>query len=114
MNKITIEVDRLDDVSDGYHTIGDLYRHRHALFVALLRANKGRSFKTMKDHLSVSYSAWFIAGINTPEGQITYHMPESYWDELEDIPEVESNKDFDGHKSSDVLHRLLVLQPERE
>ncbi len=91
-------------VSDGYHTFDELYDHRHLLWINLLHCNKDQAFKTWLNQEG-EYLGWFIAGMNTIHGELTYHLPMSYW-QLLDVTEVERNRDFDGHSSEDVLERL--------
>lgn len=114
MNVITIDVSDLSKVFDGYHTIQELYDHRHALFIALLHCYKHKAFKTKKDDGGSEIKGWFIAGINSSEGQITYHLPEKYWHQLNFIKTIESNADYDGHSSEGSRLRLLELRPEGE
>ena len=97
-----------EEVSDGYHTFRELYEHRHLLWMNLIQANKARAFKTRKNQEGEEWHGWFIAGMNTDYGQVTYHLPSELWDKL-NVPEVERNRDYDGHTSSDVLARLTEL-----
>ncbi len=96
------------NISDGYHTFNELYEHRHALFLNVVKAHKEQAFKTLRNQKGELWEGWFILGINTPHGQITYHLPMFYWT-LADVPEVERNADYDGHTSQDVVARLLAL-----
>ena len=42
--------------------------------------------------------------------QITYHLPEKYWEEVSDFASVlEKAPEFDGHTPEDVLERLNKL-----
>lgn len=50
-----------EKTSDGYHTIEELYEHRHALFMALTCAMPWRSWKSRRHHDGPSYDGWFIA-----------------------------------------------------
>ena len=76
-----------DDVSDGY------------------RAWKSRCHS---DGEPCFGGGWFIVGINTPQGQYTYHYPEDDW-YLFDCEEVERAPEWDGHTAENVT-RLLSLQ----
>jgi hypothetical protein len=90
-------------ISDGYHTFGELYEHRIALFIALCRFNAHYCFRTPEK------DGWFILGINTDRSkQITYHLPASKLSEVE-FAEVLQDYKFDGHTSADVLERLKSL-----
>lgn len=105
--KIAIDCE-LGQVSDGYHTFDELYEHRCLLFVSLSYWVPG-IFKTRKNDKGEEWAGWFIAGLNTPWGQITYHLPVEYWDLLEDATEIERNDQYDGHTSQDVAQRLRKM-----
>lgn len=106
MAKITIEVDPAN-VSDGYHTIAELYDHRCALFCALMRAMPGRAWRSRMHFDGSSFDGWFIAGVKLPSGDVTYHLPERLWDGLEGIKALDGAPEWDGHTSVDVIARLL-------
>ena len=98
-------------VSDGYHTFGELYQHRCLLWAWIVTAVVtmwGCGFKTRKNSEGEEWQGWFIAGMNTKDGQITYHLPTSMWD-LVHAPEIERNDKYDGHTSDDVVKRLRVI-----
>ena len=96
------------DVSDGYHTFNELYNHRHLLWINLLHCNPTQAFKTRKDDNNKTMDGWFIAGMYTDYGQITYHLPDEYWPLL-NVCEIEKNFDYDGHSSLDTLKRLELV-----
>ena len=54
------------------------------------------------------YEGDFIAGINTPEGVVTYHIKLKYWD-LFDITEINRAPKYDNYTSEDVMNRILSL-----
>lgn len=104
-------------VSDGYHTFGELYEHRcllWAMVVSTYDESIGRddfecpTFKTRKNSEGEEWAGWFIAGIDTPHGQISYHLPDTMWD-LVDAPEIERNDKYDGHTSADVVKRITEI-----
>lgn len=109
-----IEVHTTDIVSDGYHTIGELYDHRITLYMAMCKiimqnmlTNVWRSRKHSDGEV---WDKWFILGINTEEGkQITYHIPETRWSETDFAMTLDKAPDFDGHTSEDVLNRIKDL-----
>lgn len=105
---ITIKGDNLE-VSDGYHTINELYEHRINLFIALCkRINDCWRSDTHSD--GTSFEGWFILGINKSQGsQITYHLPMSRWDDCDFATTLFKAPEWDGHTSNDVLKRLLEL-----
>lgn len=95
-----------NDISDGYHTFAELYEHRISLFVALMKSHRDISWAA-KEHADGSgFEGWFIAGMDLPTGAITYHLPNEWWSELDDIPLLERAPVWDGHSSSDVVNRL--------
>ncbi len=98
----------MDNVSDGYHTFGELYKHRVLLFINLAICNFGIAFKTRLNDKKEAWDGWFILGINTEFGQITYHVPNRYWEAI-NVREDEYNWDYDGHTSDDVCDRLLLF-----
>lgn len=105
-----------DDITDGYHTFGELYHQRAVLFATILKLKKDdpvfHGWKSKK-HSDGKYcfdsnGKWFITGINTPEGMYTYHYEtEKYWD-MFDCEELETSPEWDGHTDKDVT-RLLSL-----
>lgn len=103
-------------ISDGYHTFGELYEHRVALFIALCSVIPYGKYtdnilvwKSKLHHDGTSYDGWFIAGIGKDKGQqISYHLPISKWDDCV-CDEYERAPEWDGHTSNDVLERLKLL-----
>ena len=122
---IEIEVDSLSQVSDGYHTIEELYDHRIALFITLCRsmeedrkctnASSDYEFPPLvwRSRLhsdETSFEGWFILGINKKKGeQISYHLPMSRWDETDFAKTLDRAPEWDGHTQQDVLERLKTL-----
>lgn len=101
-------------VSDGYHTFGELYDHRIALFIALCRARVTADndvvWRSKLHSDGTSIEGWFIMGIGIVRGeQITYHLPLDRWDETEFAETWGQAPEFDGHTSADVLDRLKKL-----
>ncbi len=94
------------EVSDGYHTFNELYEHRNILFINVALLNPKLAFKTWLNDKKEAWEGWFILGINTAFGQVTYHIPAEYW-HLVNVNEVEYNSDYDGHTSGDVADRLI-------
>jgi hypothetical protein len=98
------------DTSDGYHTFNELYHHRAVLFSVVVAANSGRAWKSKLHHDGTMYEGMFIVGVDTPQGQATYHYDlVPYWDmfwcrELERAPE------WDGHTPDDAIERIGSLR----
>lgn len=92
--------------SDGYHSIEELYAHRHALFIALASAQPWSAWKSLRHDDGSSLDGWFIAGMNLSHSKpITYHLPLSLW-ELLKVQEFDKAPSWDGHTSQDVIDRL--------
>ena len=98
----------LKEISDGWHTFEELYYHRMILFLTIQKANKNISWKSKKHHDGTMFDDSFICGIQTPEGQYTYHYNLKYWDLFSDIKELDYAPEYDGHKPQDIT-RLLSL-----
>lgn len=102
------------ETSDGYHTFNELYEHRHVLFAHLLESSYAFNrqvfpWKTWRNQNGEKWEGWFIAGMDTKYGQVSYHMPAEWWDRLPNVPEIERNADYDGHNSRDVAERINQL-----
>lgn len=116
---VHLRPDEVDQVSDGYHTFGELYRFRrnyHAAFVNEMHKRyaefvdatyPGPTVKSWKhsDGDPCFGGGWFIVVTQLPTGQISNHYPAADWD-LFRVPEVEEAPLFDGHTPGDVLERL--------
>jgi hypothetical protein len=115
---------------DGDHTFNELYEHRIRLFIEMCRAYEmfvepGQWETTnppenvvwcSKKHADGGwYDDWFVMGIDKRPGkQITYHIPDRFWEEVSSfahvLPEAPA---WDGHTSKDVLERLSRIMPRR-
>jgi hypothetical protein len=120
-------------ISDGYHTFGELYEHRMELFVALCKEVKnarelldtglkatsygykklkleeryGSVWRSRKHSDGSEFEGWFVLGIGLVTGkQITYHLPNSKWENCDFAETRIMAPQWDGHTSSDVLQRL--------
>ena len=111
----------VSQLSDGYHTFGELYEFRKAFNAAFLNYSCepqfGHSMNNFDAHKSWRHhdgelcfgGGWFIVVAILPTGQISNHYEAKDWD-LFKIPVAEKAKyEFDGHTSQDVLKRLLEL-----
>lgn len=113
MEKIQIECN-IGEVSDGYHTFNELYEHRFALFMALMKSHPRLSWMSLLHDDGSSFEGWFVAGMHLPSGDITYHLPKYKWDYLKTIGilVLKNAPKWDGHSSTDVIHRLEQFEPE--
>ena len=120
------KLERINEISDGYHTFDELYEFRKMYNAALFNEwatqcvgfNKDGPIKSKFDvHKSWRHNdgelcfggGWFIVSAMLPTGLISNHYKEEDWD-LFQIPEVEKALyEFDGHTPQDVLIRLKNL-----
>ena len=100
------------DTSDGYHTFNELYHHRAVLFSVIVAQHPELSWKSKHHHDGTMYDGMFIVGINTPQGQATYHYDLPYWDMFK-CQEVEYAPEWDGHTAAQTIERIGSLEPVR-
>lgn len=93
-------------ISDGFHSFNELYDHRCLLFVALMKAFPKMSWRSLRHEDGSFHEGWFIAGMRTPKGDISYHLPESMYFMLENIETRDRAPKWDGHTSADVIDRI--------
>ena len=99
----------IGDVSDGYHTFNELYHHRAVLFSVICNLMPEKAWKSKQHDTGDMYDGMFIVGIETPEGQATYHYDiYPYWD-MFNVKEVERAPKWDGHTPSDAIERIGTL-----
>ena len=106
-----------EGISDGYHTFGELYDHRFALFAALCRSIAeddsypvSMVWKSRAHSDGSKFEGWFIMGLVTEPGkQITYHLPDKLWDRCGFATNLIKAPEWDGHTPADVVDRLWRL-----
>ena len=116
IEKINKEIINLKDrgvsrknISDGWHTFEELYYHRMILFSIILNQNKDIAWKAKKHHDGTMFGDdSFICGIETPEGQYTYHYKLEDWDKFK-VKEFDYAPEYDGHKPKDITRLYLSL-----
>lgn len=101
------------ETSDGYHTFNELYHHRAVLFSVIVKAFPDRAWKSRKHHDGSMYDGMFIVGIETPDGQASYHYDfNPYWDMFQ-CKELEYAPEWDGHTPAQAIARIGKLEPVR-
>ena len=113
-DEIQTEIFALDnkgDLSDGYHSYNELYKHRMILFSIICNQNQEVAWKSLLHHDGTMFDGYFIVGINTPQGQFTYHYQLEYW-ELFKVQELDKAPEYDGHTPDDI-YRLCSLTFEK-
>lgn len=102
------------DTSDGYHTFNELYHHRAVLFSVICNARPDITWKSKRHHDGTMYDDMFIVGIDTPDGQATYHYDiDPYWG-LFRVKELEYAPEWDGHTPDEAIRRIGTLTPPNE
>lgn len=92
--------------SDGYHTFDELYHHRAVLFSVICNARPELAWKSKQHETGDMYDGMFIVGIQTPDGQATYHYDvHPYWDMFK-VPEFERAPKWDGHTPAQAIERI--------
>jgi hypothetical protein len=124
----------MNQVSDGYHTFGELYEHRCLLFILAAKldvfgsinmehhyehSEDCRWYRSSMHHDGSSYDGWFImgfdhsisadGGVGMAEKQISYHLPIKLWGLTDFCKTMERAPEWDGHTSKDVCDRLTLL-----
>ena len=101
------------ETSDGYHTFNELYHHRAVLFSIIVKAFPDKTWKSKQHNDGTMYDGMFIVGIDTPEGQATYHYDiDPYWGMFE-CRELERAPEWDGHTPAQAIERIGRLEPVR-
>lgn len=99
------------EVSDGYHTFNELYHHRAVLFSVICNEHPELAWKSKHHHVGGDpmYEGMFIVGIETPDGQATYHYDLApYWDMFK-VKELENAPEWDGHTPAQAIERIGSL-----
>lgn len=110
-DKFCLCVDHPGEISDGYHTFDELYHHRTLLFNVICNQFSNLAWKSLQHHNpeeNPMYDDMFIVGINTPEGQATYHCNMEYWD-MFNVKELDNAPEWDGHTPEDAIKRIYSL-----
>lgn len=96
------------NITDGIHTMSELYYHRMFLFSVICKIASEKGVKCFRSKLhedGTMFENYFIVGINTPEGQYSYHYHIDYWDYFDCCETKERAPHWDGCIASD-LNRL--------
>lgn len=106
---ISIPKTGIGDLSDGYHTFNELYHHRAVLFSVICNMFPDKAWKSKKHDTGDMFEGMFIVGIETPEGQATYHYDiNPYWDTFK-VKELEKAPAWDGHTPAEAIERISKL-----
>lgn len=107
--KFEFEVEDIGKVSDGSHTFDELYYHRMILFSVICNKYYEYAWKSWQHHDGTMYDDYFIVGINTPEGQYSYHYHKDHW-KLFNVIALNYAPEWDGHQPKDVTRLMSLLE----
>ena len=104
-----------ENVSDGYHSFGELYDFRKMYNAVLF--NEWSKQGKYSVHKSTRHfegdecfgGGWFIVVANLPSGQISNHYEIDDWDLFDCRAYEKALLPYDGHTGQDVLNRLAAL-----
>ena len=83
------------------------------LFSVIVKAFPDQAWKSRKHHDGSMYDGMFIVGIETPNGQASYHYDiNPYWDMFQ-CKELEYAPEWDGHTPVQAIARIEKLEPVR-
>ena len=102
----------IGELSDGYHTFNELYHHRAVLFSVICNLSPQNAWKSKLHDTEDMYDGMFIVGINTAEGQATYHYDiDPYW-EMFKVKELPRAPKWDGHTPDEAICRIGNIKAE--
>lgn len=108
-NVLAIPETGIGDLSDGYHTFNELYHHRAILFSVICNMFPERAWKSKLHDTGDMFDGMFIVGINTLDGQATYHYDiDPYWDMFK-VRELDRAPAWDGHTPEEAINRIATL-----
>ena len=110
-NEVEQEVEWLNEVNDGNHTMVDLYNHRALLFAVICRAYKDKAHLTFKHSNRSMPEGKFYVWIDTPKGIYGYHYTLDKLSLFSGIKEEPIDNVYDGYTDKDI-DRLLSLVSE--
>ena len=103
----------IGELSDGYHTFNELYHHRAILFSVICNLMPDKAWKSKLHDTGDMFDGMFIVGIETPNGQATYHYDiNPYWD-IFNVKELEKAPKWDGHTPTEAINRIANLTEQK-
>lgn len=78
----------------------------------LAKIYSSRAYRANNNDNWESYPWWFVLWIHTPNWDVSYHLPNKYWSELDWywIQTTLNAPQWDWHTSKDVIDRLHKIQ----
>ena len=106
---VEIPEGKIGNLSDGYHTFNELYHHRAILFSVICNSMPDKAWKSLLHDTGDMFDGMFIVGIDTPEGQATYHYDiEPYWDMFK-VRVLDKAPEWDGHTPQIAIDRISKI-----
>ena len=102
--------DDTGSISDGYHTFDELYYHRMMLFAVICNTYKDKAWKSKLHADGTMYDNYFIVGIDTRQGQYSYHFDIKHWD-MFNVKELPNAPEWDGHNPEDIGRLCSLVDP---
>lgn len=110
---ILLPNNNIGELSDGYHTFNELYHHRAVLFSVICNLMPDKAWKSKLHDTGDMFEGMFIVGIETPNGQATYHYDVNpYWDMFK-VKELEKAPKWDGHTSTEAINRIANITEQK-
>ena len=103
------------DISDKYHTFGDLYHGRMIMSALICNTYSHLSWKSKQHHpddKNPMFDDSFLVCTETPEGPYSNHYPLKDWDKF-DVIELEHARPWDGHTADDIGRLLSLLNKDQ-
>ena len=107
VSTVTVEVVDTNEVSDGYHSYGELYDHRTVLFALVTAMTSRRTWRSRQHEDGSMFEGMFIVGWEAEDGEVTYHVEDRYWHVFGHCQTLERAPHFDGYTAADILKRLI-------
>jgi len=114
--EIKLNIDNIDTdlISDGWHTFGELYRHRSVLFIKLAKVmamnKKYFVYKARKHSDGTIMDGCFNLGVRLPdETYIAYHLFNEDWETCDFAQELETSPIKGRYTSNDALDNLKKI-----
>lgn len=99
------------NISDGYHTLNELYHHRAVLFAVICNQHPDKAWKSRLHFDGTMFDGDFIVGIDAPAGPASYHYNlEQYWDMFK-VPEIPNAPEWDGYTPAQAIERIASIEP---
>jgi hypothetical protein len=73
-----------------------------------MASNPNMSWASAKHFDGSAFDGWFVAGMELPTGDVTYHLPDSMWEMAKKTGAciMDRGKEWDGHSAADVIERI--------